>query len=81
LGGARKCSFHSQEYSSSCNFSTDENGLSFVYHFPGHTPVRKEVRACNKACAITVEKEGDYLGDILRLSDAADRVLGVSSRD
>src|SRR4051812_5383184 len=51
--------------------------LLFVDHLLGHAAIDGEIGTGDEAGACAIEQPGDDLGNILRLADAAGRVLGV----
>src|SRR5438105_4437806 len=48
-----------------------------VDHLSRHAAVDDEIRPRDEAGALAIEQEGDDLGHVLRLPDAADGMLGV----
>src|SRR5439155_9819976 len=51
--------------------------LFHVDHLSRHAAVDDEICAGNETGALAIEQELHRLGDVLRLADAADRMLGV----
>jgi hypothetical protein len=55
----------------------DQRHSFHIDHLTGHAAVDDEIGAGDEAGALAVEEPEDDLGDVLRLADAAGRVLRV----